>query len=1027
MDPREQPSDERTHNPPRKLRPESSQSGGADPELLVDLSAQLLSFARRSRLNSTGGQKLLSQIERLPVHEDRVQVVNSTSTFGLEGRGVLALHRQRMSEELLHRLINLGLDLSMRFPIHVEERGSRPQIIQGGNIYHLAALEGDTTLLDMLPPRRDLFDARTASGETPLLLAFKYGSDTKALRETMKHFFKCGADITARDEADRELFHYALQYPGSNVLESLLVVWKEREIVPVSRYEAQTGLALALLGPISATRRTVEKLERLVKIAREAPQDKGAAVSGLLESLDDLIPRKDYGTTQNAAQQRGGLSKQAAVFREALERLTSFQQVLGDEVFQFLTESLLPSSDLPLLAAVYQADASVDVLGAALDLGARLSMRFDSGGAGPVEVRGGTLLHHALNDDKLAIVDMAISRDPQVVKVVDADGNTPLMTHLRACSMWDMADVPNAELMEILLLDGCPVDEVNASGKRAMDYAIDVGCLKTISLLARHGAAPPSRDANRMFEIKTLQGQERTVDFQGLAHQAMKWSSKVSRFHDEETANGLIEDSRRILQQSKSVYTAYLSLVAAAEVLVFGTKARKKPEMGLSLLKLSRNLLFHLPPHSLNGMWNAIEWMSDRNRHIQKSRRHFNEAEMMLLLNHPREQGFDPAKLNPLTRALTATTRVLDSRIYAVGQPVIWNLARIGLYTHGFHLLFKHDAEVSSRYDRKLGWQTPGRSLIEERLGMVRTPARPHTDSICGPGYLLLASGADPIQARLLRRGAYGQQETNSSKSQYQWYSLDPETMMEFRRSYLLVSNPRHGTLVIRNSSKEFGRDILRNVAYWTSRGYRNKYHYMDLLDITPAMIQREMRNVMHAQIVKSRLAVESIYFLLRQLDVIRDYNRRQKFEAFGSGAFVRDPQTKKLQLSEFGGYRAPGFKQIVDFLERRFEGQKLEKVRTGKVTKVLPALAFAQPWYPAWVTHKFEAEPGVMRSQLRINGEVLEVLRAYADESFTTRIIGLDDLYGVGRFFQEAGFDTEGELILVTPKDEPHNNGERK
>jgi hypothetical protein len=67
------------------------------------------------------------------------------------------------------------------------------------------------------------------------------------------------------------------------------------------------------------------------------------------------------------------------------------------------------------------------------------------------------------------------------------------------------------------------------------------------------------------------------------------------------------------------------------------------------------------------------------------------------------------------------------------------------------------------------------------------------------------------------------------------------------------------------------------------------------------------------------------------------------------------------------------------------------------------------------------------MRSQLRINGEVLEVLRAYADESFTTRIIGLDDLYGVGRFFQEAGFDTEGELILVTPKDEPHNNGERK
>jgi ankyrin repeat protein len=1024
MDPREQHSDERIQNSPRKAPPESLQSGATDPAVLAKLSSRLLSFARESRLNSRGGQKLLSEIERLPLHEDRAHVINSIATFGLEGRGVLALHRERMSEGLLHRLMNLGLDLSQRFPINIEERGARSQLVQGANIYHLAALEGDNTLLEMLPPRRDLFDARTASGETPLLLAFKYGSDTKALRETMKWFLKCEADIAARDDSDRQLFHYALQYPGSNVLESLLTAWRERGIIPVNRYEAQTGLALALLSPLFLTRRSVDKLERLVRSAKEAPQGEGAAVSGLLESLDDLVPRRDHGSNQNATLQRGGLSKQATSFRDAIERLISCQHVLGEDVVQFLTESMLPSSDLPLLPTVYQAEGSVDVLRAVVNLGARLSIRFDSGGSSPIEVHGGTLLHHALNDDRLDVVDMTLERDPQVVKIVDSDGNTPIMTHLRACSMWDVTDVPNTDLIRTLLADGCPVEELNSSGKRAIDYAVEVGCLKTISLLARYGAAPTAPDANKMFEIRTLRGLERTVDFKELLHQAAKWRSKIVRFHDDEMANDLVADSKRILQQTKSVYAAYLSLVAGAEVLVTGSRARKKPEMGLSLLKLSRSLLFHLPPQSLYGTWNAIELMSDRNSSIRHSRRHFNEAEMMLLLNHPREQGFNPEKLNPLTRALTATTRVVDAGIDVVRQPVIWNFARIGLYTHGFHLLLKHEAEASCTYDRKGGWQDAGPSLIEDRLGMIRIPSRPHTERICGPGYLRLASSADSIKARLLRRGAYGKQETDRSTSQYQWYSLDSQTMMEFRRGYLLVSNPQHGTLVIRNSSKEFGRSILRNVAYWTSRGYRNKYSYLDLIDITPGRIQREMRNVMHAQVVKSSGAVESIYFLLRQLDVIRDYNRRQKFETFGSDAFVRNPQTKRVELAEFGGYRSPGFRQIVDFLERRFEGLTLEMESTGKVSKILPALAFALPWYPAWVTHKFEGEPGVMRSQLRINEEVLEVLRAFADESFTRRIMHLDDRYGVTRFFREAGFETEGELMLVTPKEEPHTIG---
>jgi hypothetical protein len=393
---------------------------------------------------------------------------------------------------------------------------------------------------------------------------------------------------------------------------------------------------------------------------------------------------------------------------------------------------------------------------------------------------------------------------------------------------------------------------------------------------------------------------------------------------------------------------------------------------------------------------------------------------MMLLLNHPREKGFEPEVLNPLTRALTATTRVFYAGIHTVRQPVVWNFARIGLYTHGFHLLFKHETEARSEYDPERGWHRTGLSLIEERLGVIKVQPRSHTDRLCGPGYLWLASSREePIRARLLRRDAKGEE------MQYQWYSLDSQTVIEFRRGYLLVTNPKFGTLVIRNSSKEFGRNILSNVAYWTRVAYRRGYRYDDLIHITPDQIESKMRPVLAPKVIEDTGAVELIYQLLRQLDVIRDYNRRQKFETVRTDAFVRDPDTNRIELAQFGGYRAPGFRQIVDFLGNRFRSVELERSTTGSISRIVPALAFAQPWYPGWVTHRFEAEPGVMRSQLSINAEVLEVLEAFRDNYFTRRIMDLDNRYGVSRFFQEAGFQTEGELILVTPRS-PQDNVRR-
>jgi hypothetical protein len=216
-----------------------------------------------------------------------------------------------------------------------------------------------------------------------------------------------------------------------------------------------------------------------------------------------------------------------------------------------------------------------------------------------------------------------------------------------------------------------------------------------------------------------------------------------------------------------------------------------------------------------------------------------------------------------------------------------------------------------------------------------------------------------------------------------------------------------------------FGRDTLRNVAYWSKTGYRAGYQYDDLIDITREQIQRDMSPVLHHEVLNSKRATESVYYLLRQLDVIRDLNRRLKFDTEPSEAFADDPKTGKRVLSDTGGYRSSGFRDIVLFLKRRFDGLTLERDATGATSKVLPALAFARPWFPAWTTYRFQSEDGKLSPYLEINADVLRVLQAFVNESFTQRTLEIDERYGVSRFFQE-GFDRKAELILVTPKREP-------
>jgi len=350
----------------------------------------------------------------------------------------------------------------------------------------------------------------------------------------------------------------------------------------------------------------------------------------------------------------------------------------------------------------------------------------------------------------------------------------------------------------------------------------------------------------------------------------------------------------------------------------------------------------------------------------------------------------------------------------------VWNLARIGLYTHGFHLSLKHDCQPALSYQRGRGWIKTGPSLLEKRLGMVRLPTR-KTDATFGAGFLMMASPEETPQARLLRRSLTGVErnpQASANLATHQWYKLSPDTMMEFRRGYTLVSNPEFGTLLIRNSSLIFGRNSLLYPAYWMEDGYRSGYSYIDLTEFSRYDIEQRMKHVLDLSVISSTSATESIYHLLRQLDVVRDLNRRLKFETDSRVAFELDGESGNYALSSTGGYRAPGFASIVQFFRHMTHNIQREVEEQGRASREVPDLAFTMPWFPPWVTYRFSGEGGRMQSRLKVNKDVLAVLKAYAEGSFTRETVELDDYYGVGRFFQEAGFNNNAELVILSPRD---------
>lgn len=985
----------------------------AEKEILIErLTQQLFAIAKAGRLNSFDGSQLLSTIEDTLSPRERERVINARGVESKVGpdatsQGVLELHRQRMTPQLLSRLINLGLDLYARFPFTVSYNGEKITLADC-TVYHAAAIHGNSTLLRVLPVLTPLVNAQTSSGETPIVTAFKFNENTLEATEVVNTLLDKGADSTIRDSQHRHLFHYAIPRCGIKLLRRLRDEWPADLTYVVSREEVKSAL---LRLAVESTNKTsmMRRLEGLLTTLKKEHLPKESSVPGTLIALSKVAQSEDRENKPKSE------NPKIADLSEVLKRISKLSAIVGKERIEALVNATIPSREMALLPLVFTQGASATVIKQLLDLGADPTSQISIPNDSIRSIPGRTILHDAIHQGDFEFAEKIFNRMPMLAGVPDSEGNYPAHLLLAKLDSSSPYEVPSpTALFSSLVVESNSIAKANAYGQRLIDLALAAGRIELLKFLQEVGSPPPPRDADRTFTIVNQVGEIESTDYDGLLFETLRLHEEMAITSDQTNCDLLLDNICLLIKNSRSIYPAYLILLAAMEAVELDISHRKSIEAAEPLLELTPYLLFNLPQGSADGLWNVIETHSDTFSSIRRMKFHVNEAEMMLLLNHVKQITPRPEILDPLTRALTATTRII-TKSSTVSHSVVWNFARIGVYTHGFHKLLQHDCTrgVSLHPDGdQLEYSKP---LIINRLNAEEIHDSEPAGFRFGRGFRIIPTiMGDEFSATLPSRY---QPYAEEGRVVYKQYHLDPRTYFVFRQGTLLAAHPVHGVLLIRNSGLEFGRDLLPHPAYWSPLALGRGISVQECDYLYRNLIHRSFQHLLTRDLVLDDNAQASIYFLIRQMDVLRDVNRRRKFSTGFEEAFEQDTTEKGgYTLKPDGGYRSPWFAQIVRKLRGCYEAREFELRRFGNSRIVVPSIGFVHRSLPPHQPYRFVGIGGTMQGRLEINPDTLAVLEGLIEEKFTRKLQALDEHYGVSRCLQEAGFSVGGELVLLSP-----------
>lgn len=219
---------------------------------------------------------------------------------------------------------------------------------------------------------------------------------------------------------------------------------------------------------------------------------------------------------------------------------------------------------------------------------------------------------------------------------------------------------------------------------------------------------------------------------------------------------------------------------------------------------------------------------------------------------------------------------------------------------------------------------------------------------------------------------------------------VSEDTYIEFRRSYLLVSNPL-GTLVIRNSSYFFGRDRLQHSAYFSPRNLgegellaltdKEIDAHSDFLPITSEKLYRGTVGLSAAQVGKRMSAL---------VDELLAFEE-------GLSSWMLDTGGGRSKANP-----SPGFPVLVDELEIRWRVANATSANKDEAQRKMPVLGFinhsTMPWFP--------------HAALKLDTETIAALRCFANGE---ELLPASDASSAVLKFLEVGFAKGAKLALMS------------
>jgi hypothetical protein len=233
------------------------------------------------------------------------------------------------------------------------------------------------------------------------------------------------------------------------------------------------------------------------------------------------------------------------------------------------------------------------------------------------------------------------------------------------------------------------------------------------------------------------------------------------------------------------------------------------------LVSLMPSLMFSYPVEATASLLLSLETRMDGFRENAPGN-HTNMADLFVLLAHPSDEAMKSSMINRLSLTITSVDRWIGKphHIFHTSIPLLNLFSEIGLLSYDFPSL-KFDTEsVTKLRDNQTYERLPaliekfGAKLIEGRKSDFIDPDNKKLGHKFGPGYEF-----PPHSMHFL----FKPHEIFGSNQ-----GLEPfrsQMYVEFRRAYFLISDPEHGTLIIRNSSPDFGRDRLSALTpiFWTT------------------------------------------------------------------------------------------------------------------------------------------------------------------------------------------------------------------